>query len=73
MAARRSLENRTSVVDALRSVEPRASGTAHAASRDRDADLTLRFGQNLLNGFPERFDGLCASQQVAVVKDDRRH
>jgi len=35
--------------------------------------FTLRFGQNLLNGFLERFDGLCASQQVAVIKDDRRH
>lgn len=42
-------------------------------SRHCDAELVLRFGQNLLNGFLERFDGLCAGQQVAIIKDDRRH
>lgn len=31
----------------------------------------LRLGQNLLNGFLERFDGLRASQQIAVVEDNR--
>jgi hypothetical protein len=73
MAARRSPESRTSVADPLRPSETRASDTAHAANRHCDAELTLRFGQNLLNGLLERFDGLCASQQVAVIKDDRRH
>jgi hypothetical protein len=47
-----------------------AHQTASTTNRHCDAEVTLRFRQNLLDGFLEGFDGLCAGQQVAIIKDD---
>lgn len=53
------------------------SGHAYMAkSADRyrlpacEAEVKLCLGQNLSDGLLEGFDGLCARQQIAIVKDD---